>query len=62
MNVYATEIKNFIKYENANQLFRELYNVCLLFVESNFWYCFCYKNQGKNANYVNLAKCFMMKE
>lgn len=31
MNVYASEKKDFIKYENVKQLFKELYNVCQLF-------------------------------
>ena len=42
MNVYASEKKDFIKYENAKQLFKELYNVCQLFKETGHWYyCYC---------------------
>ena len=44
MNVYAEEKKNFIKYENVQKLFRELFNVFKLFdAEGHFYYCYCHR-------------------
>ena len=44
MNAYASEKKDFIKYENVKQLFKELYNVCQLFKETGYhYYCCCRK-------------------
>lgn len=48
MNIYASEKKDFIKYENVQQLFKELFNICKLFdAHSHFYYCYCHRNNGK---------------
>ena len=42
MNVYAKTKQEFIKYNNARELFKELYNVTMLFKNSDHWYyCYC---------------------
>lgn len=42
MKVYASDKQNFIKYENVKQLFKELYNVCMLLKETeHYYYCYC---------------------
>ena len=42
MNTYAKTKQEFIKYTNARELFKELYNVCMLFKNSDHWYyCNC---------------------
>ena len=42
MNVYAKTKEEFIKFSNTKELFKELYNVCLLFKNSESWfYCSC---------------------
>ena len=42
MNAYATTKEEFIKYSNARELFKELYNVCMLFKNTDHWYyCNC---------------------
>ena len=42
MNVYAETKQEFIKYNNARELFKELYNVTMLFKNSDHWYyCYC---------------------
>ena len=47
MNVYVSEKKDFIKYENVHQLFKELFNVCKLFdAEGHFYYCYCHRSNG----------------
>lgn len=55
MNVYASEQKDFIKYENVKQLFKELYNVCKLFEDGNFYYCYCHNLRAKTIK-CNLCK------
>ena len=42
MNVYAKTKQEFIKYNNVRELFKELYNVTMLFKNSDHWYyCYC---------------------
>ena len=42
MNAYAKTKEEFIKYNNARELFRELYNVMMLFKNEDHWYyCNC---------------------
>lgn len=42
MNPYAETKEEFIKFNNTKKLFKELYNVCLLFKDSSSWYyCSC---------------------
>ena len=42
MNVYATTKQDFVKFNNTKELFKELYNVCLLFKETDhYYYCYC---------------------
>ena len=42
MNVYSKTKEEFIKFNNSKELFKELYNVCLLFKNSDHWYyCNC---------------------
>ena len=41
MNVYASDKQNFIKYDSVKQLFKELYNVCLIFKDNSNYYCYC---------------------
>ena len=42
MNAYAKTKQEFIKYTNARELFKELYNVCMLFKNTDHWYyCNC---------------------
>lgn len=56
MNVYASEKKDFIKYENVKQLFKELYNVCQLFKETgHHYYCYC-RNLRSKAVKCTLCK------
>ena len=44
MNVYAKTKEEFIKFNNSGELFKELYNVCMLFKNSDHWfYCSCKK-------------------
>ena len=44
MNAYAKTKEEFIKYINAGELFKELYNVAMLFKNSDHWYyCYCKK-------------------
>lgn len=51
MNVFAKKKEDFIKYGNVKELFRELYNVCLLFKnESCFYYCYCSKMKSMKCN------------
>ena len=50
MNAYAKTKEDFIKFNNAKELFKELYNVCMLFKNSNHWYyCNCQKLKSKCA-------------
>ena len=56
MNVYATTKQDFIKFNNVRELFRELYNICLLFKETEHWYyCNCRKLRP------NRIKCTLCK-
>ena len=56
MNVYATTKQDFIKFNNVRELFRELYNICLLFKETEQWYyCNCQKLRP------NRIKCTLCK-
>ena len=42
MNAYAKTKEEFIKFNNARELFKELYNVCMLFKNTDHWYyCNC---------------------
>ena len=42
MNAYAKTKEEFIKFNNSKELFKELYNVCMLFKNSDHWYyCNC---------------------
>ena len=42
MNAYAKTKQEFIKYDNARELFKELYNVMMLFKNTDHWYyCNC---------------------
>ena len=42
MNAYAKTKQEFIKFNNARELFKELYNVCMLFKNTDHWYyCNC---------------------
>ena len=42
MNVYSKTKEEFIKFNNSKELFKELYNVCMLFKNSDHWYyCYC---------------------
>ena len=42
MNAYAKTKEEFIKFNNSKELFKELYNVCMLFKNSDHWYyCSC---------------------
>ena len=44
MNPYAKTKEDFIKFGNSRELFKELYNVCMLFKNSDHWYyCNCNK-------------------
>ena len=48
MNVYAKTKQEFIKYNNARELFKELYNVTMLFKNSDHWYyCYCRNLRAK---------------
>ena len=50
MNAYAKTKEEFIKFNNARELFKELYNVCMLFKNSDHWYyCNCQKLKSKCA-------------
>ena len=56
MNVHATTKQDFIKFDNAKELFRELYNVCLLFKETDhFYYCYCRTTRSQ------IVKCNLCK-
>lgn len=56
MNVHATTKHDFIKFANAKELFRELYNVCLLFKEKDhFYYCYCRTTRSQ------IVKCNLCK-
>ena len=49
MNVYAKTKEEFIKFNNSRELFKELYNVCMLFKNSDHWYyCNCKKLRSVN--------------
>ena len=49
MNVYAKTKQEFIKFNNARELFKELYNVCMLFKNSDHWYyCNCRNLRSRN--------------
>ena len=42
MNAYAKTKQEFIKFGNTRELFKELYNVCMLFKNADHWYyCNC---------------------
>ena len=48
MNTAASNKQNFIKYDNAQQLFKELYNVCLLFKNTeHYYYCYCKETRSQ---------------
>ena len=50
MNVYAKTKQEFIKFNNARELFKELYNVCMLFKNSDHWYyCYCRNLRSQNV-------------
>lgn len=50
MNVHAKTKEEFIIFNNAKELFKELYNVCMLFKNSDHWYyCNCQKLKSKCA-------------
>lgn len=50
MDAYAKTKKEFIKFNNSKELFKELYNVCMLFKNSDHWYyCNCQKLKSKCA-------------
>ena len=56
MNINATTKQDFIKFANAKELFRELYNICLLFKETDhFYYCYC--RETRNV----IVKCNLCK-
>ena len=56
MNVHATTKQDFIKFDNAKELFRELCNVCLLFKETDhFYYCYCRTTRSQ------IVKCNLCK-
>ena len=55
MNVYATSKQDFVKFNNARELFKELYNVCLLFKETDhYYYCHCRKLRSQ---FVKCSLC-----
>ena len=42
MNAYAKTKQEFITFSNARELFKQLYNVCMLFKNTDHWYyCNC---------------------
>ena len=50
MNAYAKTKEEFIKFNNARELFKELYNVCMLFKNTDHWYyCYCRQLRSKNV-------------
>ena len=50
MDVYAKTKEEFIKFNNSKEVFKELYNVCMLFKNSDHWYyCNCEKLKVKCA-------------
>ena len=56
MNTYAVTKEDFIKFNNAKELFRELYNVCLLFKETDhYYYCYCRRLRSQ------VVKCSLCK-
>ena len=55
MNAYAKTKQEFIKYSNAGELFKELYNVCMLFKNTDHWYyCNC---RNLRANKIKCTLC-----
>ena len=58
MNVYAVEKKDFIKYENVKQLFKELFNVCKIFNVCHFYYCYCHRNTAAKCDLCTFSKFF----
>ena len=53
MNAYAKTKEEFIKFNNSRELFKELYNVCMLFKNSDHWY---YCNCNKLGSQCTLCK------
>ena len=55
MNVYAKTKEECFKFSNAKELFRELYNVCLLFKNTDhYYYCSCKKLRNQT---IKCALC-----
>ena len=55
MNVYAKTKQEFIKFDNARELFKQLYNVCMLFENSDHWY-YCNCRNLRSGN-IRCALC-----
>ena len=56
MNVYAKTKEEFIKFNNSRELFKELYNVLMLFKTTDHWYyCNCRKLRSTSI------KCILCK-
>ena len=55
MKAYAKTKEEFIKYNNARELFKQLYNVCMLFKNTDHWY-YCNCRNLRSGN-VKCALC-----
>ena len=55
MNAYAKTKEEFIKFNNSRELFKELYNVCMLFKNTDHWYyCNC---RNLRSGHIKCALC-----
>lgn len=58
MNLHALEKKDFIKYNNVKQLFKELFNICKLFEADHFYYCYCHRSKTPECALCKFSKFF----
>ena len=59
MNLFAEKKEDFIKYGgDVKKLFRELYNVCKLFSDSCFYYCYCDREKSIKCGLCQFDELF----